>query len=78
MIATGLEAAGEQFEARRQLGEELDLQATVSAEGGYHIALVMCALDEERVTIVSITTGGRNSNGTVDCGAVTGLPPQPP
>ncbi len=56
-LAEGLEVAEADFDLRRRIVEMLDVQVTLSIEDGQKVVYVRCMLEEERLSVVSHTTG---------------------
>jgi site-specific DNA recombinase len=55
-VSAGLELAEEDFEAKRQIIDLLDVRATLTIEDGQKVAYVRCLVDETALSIESTTT----------------------
>lgn len=69
-VAEGLEAASDNFQARRQIVEKLDVQATVAVDEGRPTIHARCRLGTQSLSIESTTTCGSSPRRN--------LPPVPP
>ena len=62
-VAEGLSAADEDFDARRQIIEALDVQTTLTVENDEKVAYVRCVFGEDTLLIESNNTCMRKSPG---------------